>query len=220
VDVDHELKRFFGVTGDLDHLSADDQTKYEATLKQYLSDLKQDTRLTEADIRPYYEAKAFRDAITDTLTKGVAQVLYTHLRHILVASEAEAKDILKQLDAGKDFAALAKQYSTDTTSGENGGELDWTMVDNYVPEFADAVRQAHKGDIVGPVKTQFGYHIIDILEVENRVGTEADILTIKTNAFNKWLNTLKTNAESDIKLIPNWMDYIPKLPAYTLPSDS
>jgi parvulin-like peptidyl-prolyl isomerase len=121
VDVDHELKRFFGVTGDLDHLSADDQTKYEADLKQYLSDLKQATGLTEVDIRPYYEAKAFRDAITDSLTKGVSQVLYAHLRHILVATEADAKDILKQLHAGKDFAALAKQYSTDTTTSENGG---------------------------------------------------------------------------------------------------
>ena len=219
VDVDHELKRFFGVTGDLDHLSADDQTKYEADLKQYLSDLKQATGLTEVDIRPYYEAKAFRDAITDSLTKGVSQVLYAHLRHILVATEADAKDILKQLHAGKDFAALAKQYSTDTTTSENGGELDWTMVDNYVAEFADAVRQAHEGDIVGPVKTQFGYHIIDILGLENRVGTDTDISTIKTNAFNKWLNTLRASAESDINLIPTWMDYIPNLPAYTLPVD-
>ena len=82
--------------------------------------------------------------------------------HILVDSEAEAKDIIAKLNKNpKAFAALAKQKSKDTGSGANGGELGWFDLHRMIPEFGDAVAKLAKGKFTeAPVKTQFGYHVI------------------------------------------------------------
>ena len=82
--------------------------------------------------------------------------------HILVEQEAKAKELMAQLQAGGDFAALAKANSKDSGSGQNGGDLGEAPTANYVPEFRKAVETAPLNQLVGPVKTQFGYHIIKV----------------------------------------------------------
>jgi peptidyl-prolyl cis-trans isomerase C len=85
--------------------------------------------------------------------------------HILVKTEDEAKAIIEQLKGGADFAALAKEKSTDKGSGANGGELGWFAKEVMVKEFADAAF-AMKVDEVSQtaVKSQFGFHIIKLEE--------------------------------------------------------
>lgn len=84
-------------------------------------------------------------------------------RHILVKSEAEAQDIIKQLQHGANFATLAKEKSIDTQSGKMGGELGWFNQSSMVPDFFDAVAKMKKGEISKePVKTQYGYHVIQL----------------------------------------------------------
>ena len=85
-------------------------------------------------------------------------------RHILVKTEAEAKDIIKELDGAKDkkakFIELAKTKSTGP-SGKNGGDLGWFALKMMVPEFSSAADKLKKGEYTKtPVKTQFGYHVI------------------------------------------------------------
>lgn len=87
-------------------------------------------------------------------------------RHILVADEKTAQDVLAQLKAGKDFAALAKQYSTDTVSAANGGDLGFATRTTFVAPFADALFGMKVGETRGPVKTQYGYHIIQLEAIE------------------------------------------------------
>lgn len=88
------------------------------------------------------------------------------VRHILVDNEAEAKSIIEQLDKGADFAKLAKEKSKDPGSKDNGGELDWGPAARYVKPFADAVQSLPKGKITQtPVKTDFGYHVIQVEDV-------------------------------------------------------
>jgi parvulin-like peptidyl-prolyl isomerase len=87
------------------------------------------------------------------------------LRHILVDTEDEANAILAELEGGADFATLAQERSTDTGSGADGGKLyqdgqPCPRAANFVPEFAEASLTAEPGEPVGPVQTQFGYHII------------------------------------------------------------
>jgi peptidyl-prolyl cis-trans isomerase C len=82
-------------------------------------------------------------------------------RHILVATEDEAKDIEAQLKKGADFATLAKEKSKDPGAAE-GGDLGYFTRDQMVPEFADAAFKLDKGQISDPVKTQFGWHIIKV----------------------------------------------------------
>jgi peptidyl-prolyl cis-trans isomerase C len=88
-----------------------------------------------------------------------------HAAHILVKSEDEAKSIIAQLEKGADFAALAKKYSTDPSGSSNGGDLGWFGKNDMVPEFADAAFATPKGQFTKtPVKTQFGWHVIEVLD--------------------------------------------------------
>jgi peptidyl-prolyl cis-trans isomerase C len=89
-----------------------------------------------------------------------------HLHHILVDNEQQAKDLIAQLKAGANFEDLAKKYSKDVGSGKNGGDLDWSSPQAYVPEFAAAAVKLKKGEITDtPVKSQFGWHIIRLDDV-------------------------------------------------------
>lgn len=86
-----------------------------------------------------------------------------HARHILVPTEAEAKDIISQLDKGADFAALAKKYSKDPGAAD-GGDLGFFKKDDMVPAFADAAFTLKDGQFTEtPVHTQFGWHVIQVL---------------------------------------------------------
>jgi len=80
--------------------------------------------------------------------------------HILVATRAEAQQILDQLRNGSDFATLAKQKSTDTGSGAQGGKLGCLTPGGFVAPFQSAAESAPFGSPVGPVQSQYGYHVI------------------------------------------------------------
>jgi peptidyl-prolyl cis-trans isomerase D len=99
-----------------------------------------------------------------------------HARHILItgkndaAALKQAEEVLAQLKSGKDFAALAQQYSQDPGSAHNGGDLGWAERGAFVAPFADALFNMSVGEIKGPIKTQFGYHIIRLEEIQPRKG--------------------------------------------------
>jgi len=84
------------------------------------------------------------------------------VRHILLATEAEAKDVISKLKGGASFEELAKQ-SKDVGSAANGGDLDWGNPGKYVKAFSDAMVKLSKGQFTeSPVKTEFGFHVIKL----------------------------------------------------------
>ncbi|AJH79638.1 peptidylprolyl isomerase [Heyndrickxia coagulans] len=83
-------------------------------------------------------------------------------RHILVSSKSKAEDIKKQLDKGADFATLAKKYSTDTATASKGGDLGWFGAGEMDSDFENAAYKLKVNEISGPVKTSYGYHIIQL----------------------------------------------------------
>ena len=85
--------------------------------------------------------------------------------HILVNSEKDAQNIMARLEKGENFEELAKIFSK-CPSKKKGGNLGWFNKGEMVPEFENAAFAAKKGDIVGPVKTQFGYHIILVKDMK------------------------------------------------------
>ncbi|MCA8951629.1 MAG: peptidylprolyl isomerase [Planctomycetes bacterium] len=84
-------------------------------------------------------------------------------RHILVDSEAACLDLKQQIEGGADFADLAKQHSS-CPSGQRGGDLGTFGQGQMVPEFDKVVFNGEVGVVHGPVKTQFGYHLLEITE--------------------------------------------------------
>ncbi len=117
--------------------------------------------------------KAVRPQVTDEAVKARYDQEYAgkpgeeevHARHILVGDEATAKKIIAELKKGGDFAALSKQYSKDPSAAKQGGDLGFFKKTDMVPEFADAAFALKDKEITPePVKTQFGYHVIQTLE--------------------------------------------------------
>ncbi len=84
--------------------------------------------------------------------------------HILVDAEEKSNELKAQLDGGADFAELAKANSTDTGSGANGGDLGWFGIGQMVKPFEDAVVAAEIGKVAGPIKSDFGWHLILVKE--------------------------------------------------------
>jgi hypothetical protein len=81
-------------------------------------------------------------------------------RHILVGTEAEADEVLEELEAGAEFAALAADRSIDSSAATNGGDLGCLPASTFVGPFADAITDAPIGEYLGPVETEFGFHVI------------------------------------------------------------
>jgi parvulin-like peptidyl-prolyl isomerase len=129
-------------------------------------------------------------------------------------SDAEAlaliTEIKQKLDAGEDFATLAQQYSEDTGSAANGGELGWFGRGQMVPEFEDAAFALQPGQVSDPVQTQYGYHLIQVEERDPaRPLDEYTLSQKKYEAYQKWLSDLQTSATIE----RNWsLDKVPPTP--------
>ena len=108
--------------------------------------------VTDADIKAYFDKN---HQVFDKPEQVKA-------RHILVADPNLAKQVLAKIKAGGDWTALAKQYSTDPSSKDKGGDLGYFGRGQMVPQFQDAAFGAKVGQVVGPVKSPFGYHIIQV----------------------------------------------------------
>jgi len=110
--------------------------------------------ISEEEIKTYFEENK----------SAFAQEEQVKASHILVETEEKANEVKEKLDKGEDFAKLAKEYSTDTLTKENGGDLGFFGHGDMVKEFEEAAFSLNVGEISSPVKTEYGYHIIKVEE--------------------------------------------------------
>ncbi len=192
------------------------QQQFEDSQDTYFANLRRLARVSDGDIRDYFETRAIRRALRNEVTPEITaeSAPYANARHILVATEEEAQDILAALEAGESFAALAAASSTDTGSGQQGGELGWAPVTNYVRPFAEAVESAEIGEIVGPVESEFGYHIIQVLERENREMNDDEMQRAKDSRFEGYLENLREEKADSYEIFNTWVDHIPSEPVF------
>lgn len=140
------------------------------------------------------------ERVTQNLPTKAEQV---HARHILLATEEEARNLLAQLQAGADMAELARQYSLDPSTKESGGDLGFfprgTLV---VPEVEDAAFALSVGQISDVVQSAMGYHIIQVMErVQDMSLTEDSWQALREATFRRWVSELWSQANVEI-LIP------------------
>lgn len=166
---------------------AEFQTAY-ARQRDYLQ---QQFGFTEQEFRALFETQLLRDKLQAVLAERVPTTEeQVHARHILVETEDEAKKVVERLKAGEDFAALAKELSKDDSNKDNGGDLGWFGRGVMVPEFETAAFSLEIGKISDPVKTDFGYHILEVLEKDpNHPIDEATLEQRKSTALQDWLST-------------------------------
>ncbi len=122
-------------------------------------------------------------------------------RHILVAEEDKAKELVAKLKDGGDFEALAKELSKDKSSGIQGGDLGYFTEDRMVPAFSKAAFALKKGEVSDPVQTGFGWHVI---KVEDRRAVKAPAFAevkesleakVKGEAIQNYINDLIDSAK-------------------------
>lgn len=181
----------------------------EAALKEQLKSSGSSIEAVQADIVKYIETKKLIEPtvkITDQEIQAYfeqnkdsfAQKEQVEASHILVKDKATAEEVLKKLKNGGDFAKLAKEYSIDTSNAANGGSLGYFGRGQMVKEFEDVAFKLKVNEISGPVKTQYGYHII---KVTGKKEAKAPSLADNKAAIKEKLLTDKLQTE-----YPNWLE--------------
>ncbi len=162
-DVQKELEKIIDQYGGQDQFDTA-LASYGYTLNNFKKDiesnlkveklLKPEIEITEEEMKTYFD--------TNKETFDVKEQVKAS--HILVDTEEKAKEVKSKLSAGGDFAELAKEYSTDTSNKEQGGELGFFSRGDMVPEFENVAFSMKIGEISEPVKSEYGYHIIKVEE--------------------------------------------------------
>ena len=140
------------------------------------------------------------------------QVVKTHVRHILLKQDTsmtidealkQVNNLYQQLKSGKDFALMAKQYSLDAASAIKGGDLGWVSAEELVPPFAEAMNALPLHTVSKPVKSPFGWHLIEVLERKTVDDSDSyQRLQVRqflqqrkfTEAVNNWQQHMRTDA--------------------------
>jgi peptidyl-prolyl cis-trans isomerase SurA len=151
------------------------------------------------------------------LRGGEQIVAQTQVRHILVKpseilSDKEAQEQVAQLksrvEAGEDFGELAKEFSEDIGSAQEGGDLGWASPGQMVPEFEEAMAATEIGELSDPVRSQYGWHLLEVMGRRDQDMTE---LAIRNKAqeylhqrkypeeLDAWLRRIRDEAFVDIK---------------------
>lgn len=130
-----------------------------------------------------------------------------HARHIVVPDEETAKEVIQKIKDGGDFEALAKEYSTEPVAQDTGGDLGWFGPGKMLQEFEDAAYALKKGELSEPVKTSYGYHVIELLDTRKAESekTEEELKaeienSLKGVLFEAKLQELIKAADVDIKV--------------------
>ena len=186
---------------------------FSQNLKTYLTNVRT-VGVDREQVEYSFRMQLLREKVMEEVTKDLKPVeAQVWARHILVATEDEAKKVIEELNGEADWTTLATTYSTDTGSKNNGGDLGWFGAGAMDPEFeAAAFALTEVGQVSEPVQSQFGWHIIQLVgKAENPIDATR-FETVKQNYFTDWLNQLRS-ARTDIMINDDvWMPLTPTVP--------
>jgi peptidyl-prolyl cis-trans isomerase C len=146
--------------------------KNKVLMETLLNDITK-TAATEAEMKKLYDESVAKMQPEEEV----------RARHILVKTEAEAKDVLAKVKGGADFEKLAREISIDPSAKANGGDLEYFSKGQMVAEFSEAAFKLDKGQVSEPVKTQFGFHIIKVEDKRTKPLPKYDEVKEQVQAF-------------------------------------
>jgi parvulin-like peptidyl-prolyl isomerase len=191
---------------------------FATLVRTYADDVRRQTGLTEADVRYLLESQLYREKLQAVLG---ADVPLTHeqvnARHILVADEATALEVLARLRAGEDFFSLAVEYSLDTSNSLEGGDLGWFSRGDMVAPFEEAAFTLAVNAYSDPVQTSFGWHILQVMQRRDAIRTASELEQARQQALTDWLTAQKAATQPDgrplVEIFDTWRDDVPDRPA-------
>jgi peptidyl-prolyl cis-trans isomerase D len=180
---------------------------FQKTVQDYLNELS-DYKFTEEDLRDLFRYQLLTTKLLEAKTHDVqTTVEQVWARHILVADEDTANMVLKRWQNGEDWVKLAAEVSLDTSNKDRGGDLGWFSRGTMVAEFDATAFNLDPGSTSVPFKTQFGWHIIQVLGHQVRPLDAQALQEAKQTEFNKWLDEA---AKGDgVEKFDTWQSVIP-----------
>jgi parvulin-like peptidyl-prolyl isomerase len=150
-------------------------------------------------VRPQLARQKISAALIEDIPPSQEQVRASHI--LLATRDAAVELIDTRLSAGEDFATVAKEVSTDTSSAVNGGDLGWFSRGVMTTPFEEAAFSLKVGEISEPIQTQFGWHIILVTDrEENRPLTLTTLRSVQQNALSRWIDEQQTTASISAKV--------------------
>ena len=194
-----------GVNKDALHKTIAENIAIEKTTAQYMADVK----ITNEDVQQF--------VAQNNLPNEVPQYAVSH---ILIKTDDKKGDdavrtqlvnIRKKLSQGVSFADLARQYSQDTASATNGGSIGWVSLGSSSPAFDNALKNMKKGDVSSPIKSEFGWHLIQLNDVQMAQLSDQQRLAMAKSiiaqqkapmAYQGWLQQMRSHAYIDFRKKP------------------
>ena len=180
-----------GLSKDANYLLKEELARKEMLYNTFLQNYVQKNPISESDIKNAYEQ----------YKKDLGSQEF-NAKHILLANEQEAKDVIAELNKGGNFNKIAKDKSKDTGSKDKGGDLGWFPANSMVKPFAEALTSLKKGNVTTiPVQTQFGWHVIKLEDTRALQAPEFDKVkeglakTLQQKQLDKLVLDLKTKAK-------------------------
>lgn len=189
----HQEAQRTGLDKQADYMAKEELTRRELLVNTYLQDYLKKNPISEADTKAAYEKY-----------KAEAGTKEYNAKHILVATEADAKEIIAQLDKKADFSKLANSKSMDPGSKNKGGDLGWFTPSSMVKAFSDAATKLQKGSYSKtPVQTQFGWHVIKLEDVRDSQPPAYDQVKegLQKQLQQRQLEKLLTDLRSKAKVV-------------------
>ncbi len=147
---------------------------------------------TNEDFRRMLLDQLLSEAVYKAVTAGISSTAeQVHARHILVSTRERADEVVARLQAGEDFAYLAREYSEDISSRETGGDVGFFPRGVMPPEVEEVAFASELGVVSGVVESQFGFHIIQVLEKEEREIAVEVFESFRQQTFMQWLQGLR-----------------------------
>jgi len=184
-----------GVLDDPEVKARVDRARETMLIQAMQQKMKLDQKPTDEEVAAFYEQNKAKYDESERV----------QVRHILLASEAEAQDVLARVRRGDSFADQARKYSKDKSSSANGGQLAPFGKGTMVPEFeAAAFGLKNKGDLAGPIKTSYGFHVLKLegrfagkshalAEVKERVASD-----LMQKRYMDWVEGVRSDSDLEI----------------------
>jgi len=183
---------------------------YEVDYKQFLDSLS-DFEITEADFYAYIEGQLLEEKVREQFDPEIERLVeHVLTQHILFFDEEIAQEAVEQLESGEAWDDIVLEYSEDQNSRESSGDLGWKTQDDLVAflgQMGLIVFSTPVNEVIGPIETQYGWHLLRVVDRQDREISDAAYQAAVDNAFEAWLDELTAEAETIV--IDDWQDYLP-----------
>lgn len=183
---------------------------YEVDYEQFLDSLS-DFGITEADFYVFIEAQLLEEKVREQFDPEIERVAeHVLIQHILVFDEEVAQEALERLESGESWDDIVLEYSEDQNSRESSGDLGWKTQDDlvgFLGQMGLVAFSAPVNEVIGPIETQYGWHLVRVVDREDREISDAAYQVAVDNAFEAWIDEL--TAEAEIIVVDDWQDHLP-----------